>query len=135
MTAVDTVHALLDSAAERWPDSPMLTFFDEPDAPTLTFADTRTQAAALSATLADLGVGHGTPVAVSLPNLPIFPVTWFALARLGAVKVPVNPGFTPEELAFVVADSGVRHAVVHADVVSADGSPIAVLVVPTDEER
>ena len=37
------------------------------------------------------GVRKGTHVAVMLPNFPAMPMTWLALARLGAVMVPMNP--------------------------------------------
>ena len=37
---------------------------------------------------------QGTHVAVMLPNVAAIPFTWLALARIGAVMVPVNVGYT-----------------------------------------
>jgi acyl-CoA synthetase (AMP-forming)/AMP-acid ligase II len=40
-----------------------------------------------------------------LPNRVEFVVAWLALARLGAIAVPVNPAFTNRELSYVLNDS------------------------------
>ena len=40
--------------------------------------------------LADLGVGPGDRVALWLPNVPAYPILYFACARLGAIAVAVN---------------------------------------------
>lgn len=55
-----------------------------------------------------LGVGRGDRVAVQLPNGWHYPAIWLALARLGAVHVPVNTRYTPEEVRFVLNDSGAQ---------------------------
>ena len=60
----------------------------------------------LAGGLAELGVRKGTHVALMLENEPRFYLTWFGLARLGAVEVPVNTAFFGESLAHVLADSG-----------------------------
>ncbi|TNC21567.1 AMP-binding protein [Amycolatopsis alkalitolerans] len=55
--------------------------------------------------LAAHGVGRGQHVAVMLPNCADFLYTIFALARLGAVAVPVNVAHQGELLAHVLASS------------------------------
>jgi len=59
----------------------------------------------LAAGLSKLGVGPGTKLALMVENCIEFQVTWFALARIGAVVVPVNPSYTERELLHVIADS------------------------------
>jgi len=55
--------------------------------------------------LAALGVERGDRVALLLPNgLPIVEA-YMAVAKLGAVSVPLNPMFTPREIEYVVNDS------------------------------
>ncbi|HET7388045.1 MAG TPA: AMP-binding protein [Nocardioidaceae bacterium] len=60
----------------------------------------------LAAGLAELGVVPGEPVAIWLPNRPEVVHTYFAVARLGAIVVPLNPALTAEEAADLLADSG-----------------------------
>lgn len=59
----------------------------------------------LASSLLALGVRKGTNVAVMLSNVPAFPISWVALGRIGAVMIPVNVGYTSEELLFVLSDS------------------------------
>ncbi|MEV4398945.1 AMP-binding protein [Nonomuraea sp. NPDC049607] len=60
----------------------------------------------LAAVLAAHGVRRGDRVAVMLDNGVGFPVAWLAIARLGAVIVPLNPGYRSADLAHIVKDSG-----------------------------
>lgn len=105
-----TLPDLLDHAVRRWPDEPVLNFFQTPGS-RVTFAELKQRCDALAAALVGFGVGHGTPVAVVLPNVMAFPVSWLAIARLGAVMVPINPSFTPDEIRFVIDDVSVKHVI------------------------
>jgi long-chain acyl-CoA synthetase/crotonobetaine/carnitine-CoA ligase len=60
---------------------------------------------AASAGLHALGVGTGTHVATMLPSCPANLISWFALARLGAVLTPINNSYQAEELAYVLDNS------------------------------
>ena len=51
------------------------------------------------------GIGKGDRVMLYLPKSVGFLVTHVALLRLGAVSVPVNPGFKQEEMAYLVDDA------------------------------
>jgi acyl-CoA synthetase (AMP-forming)/AMP-acid ligase II len=108
-----TLGVLLDQAAERYGDRPFLDFFELGER--LTFAEARTEANRLAAALHGIGVEKESRVAVMLPNLPAFPLTWLALARLGAVMVPVNNRYTARELAYVLEDAEADYLVIHAD--------------------
>ncbi|MFX7768392.1 AMP-binding protein, partial [Acinetobacter baumannii] len=59
----------------------------------------------MAAALAQFGVGRAMRVGVMLPNCPQMPTTWLALARIGAVMVPVNLRYTGRELAYVLGDA------------------------------
>jgi crotonobetaine/carnitine-CoA ligase len=107
------IGALLDAAAAEAPDTTALHFIASGS--TLTYARLRREVHALACGLARIGIGRGTRVAVMLPNVPEFPITWLALARLGAVMVPVNLRYTAHELRYVLEDSGARHLVLHPD--------------------
>ena len=51
------------------------------------------------------GIGENEKVAVHLSNTPEFLLTWFALAKLGAVMVPSNTVNTPAELEYLLTSS------------------------------
>jgi acyl-CoA synthetase (AMP-forming)/AMP-acid ligase II len=65
------------------------------------------------------GVGRESHVAVMLPNVPEFPLMWLALARLGAVIVPLNPAYTTREIDHVVSKSRGTHIVLDHERVGA----------------
>jgi long-chain acyl-CoA synthetase len=57
-----------------------------------------------AAVLAHAGVTHGATVAVVLPNCPEFVISLFAIAKLHAVMLPLNPAYTAEELRRFLTD-------------------------------
>lgn len=79
---------------------------------TYTYRDLDTNADRLASSLLAHGVRKGTHVAVMLPNVAAFPITWIALGRIGAVMVPVNVTYTPHELNFVLEDSDAQFLVI-----------------------
>lgn len=85
----------------------------------LTYQEFDEKADRLASSLSREGVRKGTHVGVMLLNRYEFPVTWIALARLGAVMVPVNSGYTGEEVHFVLADSDAEYLVVDGELLSA----------------
>lgn len=105
--------ALLDQAAERFGDRKAMVFFELGEE--LTYAELKDQADRCACALSRLGIGKGSHVAIMLPNVPQFPITWFALAKLGAVMVPVNCRYTARELAYLLNDGEADSLVIHAD--------------------
>lgn len=129
-----TVPELLDTAAQRWPDAQAINFFQMPGA-RLTFAELKARSDRLAAALLGIGIGPGTPVAVVLPNVPAFPIAWLAIARIGAVMVPVNPSYTVDELRFVFEDVSAKHVIAEesfADMLTAAGLPAEHHLFPID---
>jgi crotonobetaine/carnitine-CoA ligase len=104
---------LLAQAASSRAGEAVAEFFEQ--GVTLTYGALERDSNRLASSLARLGVQFGTHVAVMLKTGPMYPVTWFALAKLGAVTVPVNPAYTPRELAFVIDDSHARFLIVQDD--------------------
>ena len=70
--------------------------------------------------LAAWGVRPGERVALCLGNGVRWAEAFFALARLGAVTVPVNTRLTAPEVGFVLRDSGAARLILGARVLSAD---------------
>jgi fatty-acyl-CoA synthase len=69
------------------------------------YGEVDSQAEALAAALAQLGVESGDRIALVLPPCPEFAIALFAAAKLGAVVVPLNPRLTPPELQYMLRHS------------------------------
>jgi len=98
-----TLIDLLESAALRWPDRPLL--LGEPE--TVSYRDFLARVNGLAGLLADHGARHGDRIAAVLPNGPDLLALWLSLARLGAVLVPLNPALRFPEVESLLRDAGV----------------------------
>ncbi|PZF82367.1 AMP-binding protein [Jiangella anatolica] len=96
-----TVPELLARAAEQWPDREFLRF---PDA-SITFAEAREAAERTAAALRARGLRTGSRVAIMLPNVAAWPITWLGTLSAGLVAVPVNATYREADLAHVIADA------------------------------
>jgi len=104
--------AFIDELADEMGDAVAANFFDGGE--TITYREMAARTRSLAAGLAGLGIAFGDRVGVMLPNIGAFPLTWLALARLGAIMVPINVRYTPREIAYVLDDSGARMLVTEA---------------------
>ena len=95
---------LLSITAVERPDRPATQFLGAQ----LTFLDLKRRSDALSASLAELGIVKGDRVGIMLPNCPQYIIASFAVLRLGAVIVNINPSYTAREFLIVAADSTPR---------------------------
>src|SRR5436305_3581829 len=96
-----TLSDLLRRSAKRLPHKPAI----QCGATQWTFAEFDDVVDRLAAGLARMGVAKGTPLAVLARNSHAFAALRFALARLGAVLVPINFMLKAEEVAYIL-----RHA-------------------------
>jgi acyl-CoA synthetase (AMP-forming)/AMP-acid ligase II len=71
----------------------------------ITFAAMSERVNRLANALAARGVGHGTAVAVMAMNSPQFVETYYAVAKLGAVLVPLNYRAKREEIYYMLTNS------------------------------
>src|ERR1700733_1255493 len=65
----------------------------------LTFAEADSESSELAGQLLANGIGKGTRVGILFPNGPAWAVTWLALARIGALSVPLSTFAPGGELA------------------------------------
>jgi long-chain acyl-CoA synthetase len=72
----------------------------------------------MAAALAALGVGQGDCVAILMRNDIAFMEASYAAQALGAYAVPINWHFKAEEIGYILADSGARVLVGHADLLA-----------------
>lgn len=108
---------LLDNAAEQYGENKALQLIDSDQA--LSFVELRERVRRLASSLYDVGVRKGTRVALFLPNCLEFPLSWLALANLGAVMVPTNTAYTGNELDYLYNDADVTYLIVHGTYLAA----------------
>ncbi len=94
--------------AKRAHLSPTLEAVVEPGGRRLCYAELDARSNRIANALAGLGIGKGDRVALLLMNGLEFIEAFFGVAKLGAIVVPVNWRLVPDELAFILKDSGSR---------------------------
>ena len=94
---------LLDQAIARFGDRPAWIAMED-TGPDLTYRELGALVARTANAFRAAGVRKGTHVGIMLPNVPQFLAGWLALARLGALMVPINPSYTPDELHYMLSD-------------------------------
>ena len=109
--ATGNLSELVRAAAQRTPDK--AAFVSGTTSTTWREVDAQVEAAA--AALTGLGLEPGDRVAISLANTLDFPIAYFGVLRAGLVAVPLNPGYTAQELRWTLSDSGARAVVVSAN--------------------
>jgi acyl-CoA synthetase (AMP-forming)/AMP-acid ligase II len=72
----------------------------------LTFRELNARCNQVANGLLDAGVGKGDRVALLLMNSAEFVASYFAIAKIGGVVVPLNWRLVPDELTFILKDSG-----------------------------
>ena len=88
---------------------------NSPNKEALIFADKRITFSQLDAAtnqvangLKNIGVGHGDKVALTCPNLPHFPMIYFAILKTGATVVPLSVLLKRHEIAYHLQDSDAK---------------------------
>ena len=101
-------------------------------------AEVADRAARTAGGLQRLGVRQGDSVCILMRNDIAFIETAYAAMRLGAYAVPINWHFKPEEINYVLRDSGTPVLIGHADMLhqlrEAISAEVTVLSVPTPPE-
>lgn len=107
------VGSLLDTATKDCPERDAWNFFE--GAGSRTYRKLQSDVGRTANALRSWGVTKGTHVAVMLPNIPEMPTIWLALAKLGAIMVPVNIRYTARELRYVLEDGRVEYLIIHTE--------------------
>lgn len=103
IAGTQTLPSLLRQQVAQFPDKTFLVHEDEAGQITeLTYAAFGLKVRELAAHLSAQGITPGQNVAVMLSNCPEFLQSWFAINLVGAVMVPVNVLYSPDELAYLL---------------------------------
>jgi long-chain acyl-CoA synthetase len=101
---------LIEQAA-RLPDHTAIRFNGEE----ISYLDMDRRVDALVRGLGRLGMGPGDRCVLMMPNSVDWVLLYYALSRIGAVAVPVNPIYRKGELQHIFSDSGARAFAGHSD--------------------
>ena len=107
--AEQALHQVLAKRVARYGDKPWIVAGER----SLSYREIDALSNRLARGLAGLGIGPGMTALVMLPDTLEFIVTWCALAKLGAIEVPVNTHLRGNVLAHVINDSRARWMIVH----------------------
>ena len=101
----------LQISAMRYPQKVALVFMGR----TWTYSQLQFEAEKIASALRKMGVQKGDRVVLDMQNCPQLVITHFAILRLDAVVVPVNPMNRMEELKHYILDPDTKVAVTTAD--------------------
>jgi long-chain acyl-CoA synthetase len=119
-TSVTTLGELLPAAARRFAARTALVVEGE----SFTFAELESLSSRVANGLVSLGVQPGDRVTLYGPNCWEWVVGYYAVAKAGAVVNPISSMLTPDEVRYVVRDSGARVLLTSVD----KGIPLVGLV-------
>lgn len=102
----ETIAGRLRSIAEKYPDSECLIC---PDSDVkMSFAQFDRAVDDYACALIKLGIVPDMKVGIWAPNCPEWPIIAYAVARIGAILVPINIHYKLGEIKFVLADAGIN---------------------------
>src|ERR1700749_3410128 len=93
---------ILSESARRAPDHPVAVY----DGGRLTYRQLDQASDRVAANLAAAGIRPGDRVALQMPNIPQFLISYFGILKAGAVVVPLNVLLRAPEIAYHITDSG-----------------------------
>jgi acetyl-CoA synthetase len=112
---INAAHNCVDKQAAAGPGATAIVWEGEDaEVRRLTYAELREAVDRLANGLASLGVGSGDAVGVYMPMIPENPVALYALAKLGAIALPIFSGFAAPAVAARLQDAGAK-ALITAD--------------------
>ena len=98
----------LEDSAAKYPDKVAIHFKPSHQGfakSALTYRELNDLSDRMAAALADLGVKKGDRVAIFMPNIPQFIITFYGILKAGGVVVASNPAYTEPELEHQLTDS------------------------------
>ena len=108
---MNNIANFLTNTAARRPDHPAIRF----EGLSLTYGEMNKRVNALANGLTRLGLRPGDLCVSMMPNSLAWPLKYYALAKLGAIVVPVNFLYRRREIEHIFRDSGARAFVGHSD--------------------
>jgi len=96
-----TLSQVLSESVATFPDRNVIVTADQ----RITYRGLNQQVERLARGLIVLGVSKGDKVGIWMPNVPEWIAAYFAIARIGAVVVPMNTRYKSHEVQYILEDS------------------------------
>jgi len=91
------------------PDKPAITFLRDGAVETeISYFELERDKNRMANVFQNLGVEKGDRIILFIPKSLIFVVAYLAIQKIGAIAVPLNPGFKKSELAYLLQDAGAK---------------------------
>ncbi len=105
----ETVAGCFRDSFAAQPERIAIRFFrGEAEETTMTFGDLARESNRMAHGFSALGVGRGERVLLYLDKSVAFVIAYLALQKMGAIAVPLNPGFKEHEMRYLMHDAAAR---------------------------
>jgi acetyl-CoA synthetase len=106
---LNLVHNCLDKWARDQPGRvALVSEYEDGEVRTFTYTQLHREVCRAAGALADLGIGRGDAVGLFLPMIPEVVIALLAIAKIGAVFIPLFSGYGAEAVAVRLADCDAR---------------------------
>lgn len=89
-----------EETAGRYPENEIMVWGDR----RITFREAKEEVDRLAKGMLRLGVKKGDKIAVWLPNMPEFLLTWIASSKIGAPLIPINTRYKESEFGYILGN-------------------------------
>ncbi|MDG6925262.1 MAG: long-chain fatty acid--CoA ligase [Nitrososphaerota archaeon] len=107
------LQSLIEDVASRSPGNICLSY----QGASFTYSEVEQLSSRFATGLASLGLKRGDRVAIFMPNMPQFVLSYFGTLKAGGIAVPCSPLYKEKELEYQIKDSGASFIVAANDVV------------------
>jgi long-chain acyl-CoA synthetase len=98
---VSNLYQILENSANRYPDNGAVIFRDH----VISYRSLKEAVDRLAAGMKSLGLGPGDRIALMLPNVPHFPIGYYAALKIGAMLVTLSGSYRADEVHRRLEDS------------------------------
>jgi len=99
-----TLNTLLSERAKSVPDKTCITFEKQK----FTYAELDRHVSGIAGGLKAFGIEGRDRIAILMDNCPEYIFSYFAILRAGGIAVPLNTFLTPDEISYILNDSGCK---------------------------
>lgn len=103
-----SLSGFLKNTAENHPDQAAIVYFDKK----ITYREVNLASDKFATALSDLSVKKGDKVAIFLPNVPQFVISYYGIIKIGAIETAISPLYKEREVEHQLIDSEAETLVV-----------------------